>query len=86
MISLDYDNLREKLSDLKELNIYLPLLLSSYIHPDYLDKLDDKEKEKYYQHRVELMGAEDYSLYFSPYIVYNEGEKRHKPKSRKEKQ
>lgn len=63
MIGLDYDNLREKLSDLKELNIYLPLLLSSYIHPDYLDKLDDKEKEKYYQHRVELMGAEDYSLY-----------------------
>lgn len=55
--------IEELIDDLLELNVYLPLALYTFVGLDYLEDLPKKEKEQYYKHRVELMGASDYNQY-----------------------
>lgn len=53
----------ERIGEIEELNVYLPLVLCGLVSVDYLYRLDDKEKKKYYQHRTELMRTNDYNGY-----------------------
>ena len=62
-MKLNREMIEELLDDLLELNVYLPLALYTFVGLDYLEELPKKEKEQYYKHRVELMGASDYNQY-----------------------
>ena len=68
-MKLNHQRIIERISELEELNVYLPLVFYRYVGVDYLDKLNDKEISKYYKHRVELMGAEDYSKYLGDEVM-----------------
>ena len=60
---LDYNRVIDRINEIEELNVYLPLVLCGFVSADYIDNLEDKEKQKYYKNRVELMGATDYNEY-----------------------
>lgn len=62
-MKLNHERILERIDELKGLNVYLPLVLYMYVGEDYLYQLSEQEKRKYYTHRVELMGANDYNQY-----------------------
>ena len=60
---INQNNIIKHLQEIQGLQEYLPLVLYRYVGVEYIDKLEEKEKKKYYKARTDLQRTNDYNQF-----------------------